>query len=837
MTEPLGFMSFQPVMGREGNPAGSGPSQPPGGSSKPTYSKRGKITIVACVPCRRRKTKCDGKRPTCSQCQSRDGNCQYDMNEEQRRLTYLRENVETLAEEKNNLEQLLMHLRNSTEDESFEILRRIRGGAEPQSLVQQIQASRSLTQVKGDSPFSPASGSNPPSASFGPSRESYERLVQAITTSNTPDTDDIIMRLRRQEPIESIIEGTRSQEAMDIEPGLGAETQSPYYARPMAGNSLAPHLSSNQPIPGGSRAPDAHTPPIADDHHWTRVTQDKELIEHLLDTYFTWQHSFFQNFPEDLFRKDFAAGKTQFCSRVLVNAICAAGCLLSDRDDARGDPSDPTTAGAGFFEEGIRLLNQSDRSSIPTTAGVFILSHVEGYRARLGAMWGLVGRSARMALDLGLHLRNEKTPFDQMGPDAQNQETGRIHAFWGCFVSDQVTSLSLGRLPQLLTNAVTIELPPLDDDLDEQPWGPRQVKPGARASTFRQCAALSKIVNSTLLMFFAPSSIIKGKLLLDEYHKYTSWFERLPDIVRLSDEEVPPHVISLHIYYHAAVLLLFRPFLRAKFTESDIVPSELCRQSATAISELFAKHLSLYGTTGIYTFQIQCLLTACTIHLINLPAISSATALRAACEAFNDLVTHNTWALASIKLIKDLVGKWSVILPGDVEDALYRSHAELPTSLRERFDDPAAPQAELVRGAKRTAFLNPSQVIQKRARLAPVLSTPSASADRGGSRSGSGSSAPGTPPNATAAPGKGAGSGSGSGQTTNTTGSGATEHRTNQASFLFAPFPNQPTPLLGPIHTSRVADTDWHDELNRVAQDFDGLKFEGDGWFDPFMGI
>jgi len=28
-----------------------------GGSSKPTYAKRGKITIVACVPCRRRKTK------------------------------------------------------------------------------------------------------------------------------------------------------------------------------------------------------------------------------------------------------------------------------------------------------------------------------------------------------------------------------------------------------------------------------------------------------------------------------------------------------------------------------------------------------------------------------------------------------------------------------------------------------------------------------------------------------------------------------------------------------------------------------------------------------------
>lgn len=157
---PLGFLSFQPALGREGNPVGSGGAQPPSGPSKPTYSKRGKITIVACVPCRRRKTKCDGKRPTCSQCQSRDGQCHYDMNEEQRRLTYLRENVETLAEEKNALEQVIWNLRHSTEDESFEILRRIRSGAEPHSLVQQIAASRSLTQVKGDSPLPPSSASS-----------------------------------------------------------------------------------------------------------------------------------------------------------------------------------------------------------------------------------------------------------------------------------------------------------------------------------------------------------------------------------------------------------------------------------------------------------------------------------------------------------------------------------------------------------------------------------------------------------------------------------------------------------------------------------------------------
>jgi hypothetical protein len=112
----------------------------------------------------------------------------------------------------------------------------------------------------------------------------------------------------------------------------------------------------------------------------------------------------------------------------------------------------------------------------------------------------------------------------------------------------RITSLTLGRLPQLLTNAITVELPPVNEAEDEEPWGPANSlakrRPGVRASTFRQCAALSKIVNSTLLMFFAPAQIIKGQLLLDEYHKYLNWYRRLPRKLA-STENAPAHVLSL----------------------------------------------------------------------------------------------------------------------------------------------------------------------------------------------------------------------------------------------------------------------------------------------------
>ena len=300
------------------------------------------------------------------------------------------------------------------------------------------------------------------------------------------------------------------------------------------------------------------------------------------------------------------------------------------------------------------------------------------------------------------------------------------------------------------------------------------------------------------------------------------------------------------MYYHAAVLLLFRPFLRARFTESpDTTPADICRQSATAISDLFAKHLSLYGNTGIYTFQIQCLLTSCTIHLINLPAISASSYLKTACNTFFHLVSYNTWAYGSVQLIRDLVRKWNIILSGEVEMALYPPNEDLPPSLMARLDDPTAPVAQLspqreagrseAAGAtKRAAFLDPGS--QKRQRLAPVqqgaVSPASSSSAAARSRHRRAS-------RATAAEGSsGAGTSDSGGDSGKEEGAGSAGKGTGK-SFLFAPFPNQPAPLLGPIHTSTVLDEDEGEEdvVKRVTQDFDGLRFEGDGWFDPFIGI
>jgi hypothetical protein len=226
------------------------------------------------------------------------------MSEDQRRLTFLRENVDTLAEEKNALESILWNLKNSSEDESSEILRRIRAGVDPQSLVQQIQASRSLTQVKGDASSSgdasrqyifslPRRSSayfetvlySGARSSHGSASNPAENLLHTIATSSTNETDEIVRRLKGRQPVDKILEAHSSGTLLTADPerpeqsegGISTELphRGPFHipqARPMVGNALAPMAGNalapmlGQQMVGGSRAPDAHTPPNVNEY-------------------------------------------------------------------------------------------------------------------------------------------------------------------------------------------------------------------------------------------------------------------------------------------------------------------------------------------------------------------------------------------------------------------------------------------------------------------------------------------------------------------------------------------------------------------------------------------
>lgn len=126
------------------------------------------------------------------------------------------------------------------------------------------------------------------------------------------------------------------------------------------------------------------------------------------------------------------------------------------------------------------------------------------------------------------------------------------------------------------------------------------------------------------------------------------------------------------LYYKTAILLLFRPFLKATITDSDLVPRDICRDAADSISSIWALHREMFGLSGVWQFQVNCLLIASTIHIINIPAISATQNLMQACSTFQDLVGWHGWARSSLNTLRDLVVKWSIVLPKECEEVLYR---------------------------------------------------------------------------------------------------------------------------------------------------------------------
>lgn len=73
------------------------------------------------------------------------------MTDEQRRLTFLRENVEHLEREKSELESLLVTLQRASEDDVADVMRILRTGSDLQDIARQAHAGRLLSKGRGAS--------------------------------------------------------------------------------------------------------------------------------------------------------------------------------------------------------------------------------------------------------------------------------------------------------------------------------------------------------------------------------------------------------------------------------------------------------------------------------------------------------------------------------------------------------------------------------------------------------------------------------------------------------------------------------------------------------------
>lgn len=267
-------------------------------------------------------------------------------------------------------------------------------------------------------------------------------IVASIRSSSDAEVAEIVQQIRADEDLDIIAESLKKNVMLPERSGAkSAEENMSKSAEAELSNLIGRpsidasgvfkhfgHTSSLSLVSDGERSPTQSQPAEV----WTRVTRDTAFVEHLMSLYFCWAHPTHSWLSKELFLDDMANGRNKYCSPLLVNAILALACSLSDQPAARENPSDPQTAGDHFFAEAKRLLNENESSNLTTVQALALMGIREGSCSRESSGFKYAGRCIRMLIELGLHLS-----FASAGDKISSTELeARRITFWGCFIND-----------------------------------------------------------------------------------------------------------------------------------------------------------------------------------------------------------------------------------------------------------------------------------------------------------------------------------------------------------------------------------------------------------------
>jgi hypothetical protein len=216
-------------------------------------------------------------------------------------------------------------------------------------------------------------------------REStLEVIVQAILNVPESEVMDLVQQIRTCESLDAVAEAILTREDVDAEDEddllLAADDED---ASPTLENQLSTKMGELLMEDGSARyiggtsnllflgdldkslGADTAAPLeglYADEREaitsWTNVTDDAELVTHLINMYFTWHYTYFTTLSRSLFFREFKKGcpphgtyrKTEYCTPLLVNAMLALGCHFTAWPGSREIKEDSATAGDHFFK-------------------------------------------------------------------------------------------------------------------------------------------------------------------------------------------------------------------------------------------------------------------------------------------------------------------------------------------------------------------------------------------------------------------------------------------------------------------------------------------------------
>ncbi|KAJ4322679.1 hypothetical protein N0V84_004704 [Fusarium piperis] len=228
----------------------------------------------------------------------------------------------------------------------------------------------------------------------------------------------------------------------DLQPGLDGSliyhgATSIYRAQTVNQAQLAVKDATTQPpLYTGSESNFAHVL-----EHFGINIEDAVIAKALMQ-FFKWQYPQFMFIYREGFLQDHFGDRVncKYWSSALLLSICALGTLMSpDEEDRRSSEQFYTAA------ESILMVTGLTKPSIVTVQAFLCLAFYEIGRGNLSKGWGFSGIAFRIAQDMGF----QKDPKNWISYDASlttdEDVEIRRRIYWGCYISDKLISLILGR--------------------------------------------------------------------------------------------------------------------------------------------------------------------------------------------------------------------------------------------------------------------------------------------------------------------------------------------------------------------------------------------------------
>ncbi|KAK1240310.1 hypothetical protein MKX08_007752 [Trichoderma sp. CBMAI-0020] len=616
--------------------------EPP--AEEPTRAKR-RLISAACNICKKKKIKCNGRRPVCGYCEQANHPCQYAVPEGMTVRQALVQQNEGLTERNRVLYTAFEKLRDEGRA-AADVLRRIREAPSTDAAISSMSDAMLLLP-------SSSSGVVPSTKQSISATDSNPVLRQAFFYSPKASR-----RFEYRKARAAVTFGWPKLESLGVNDGL---------------NGMVVQVATD-------------SLPIS---KWTRVSSDDVHLTHLFNLFWTWDNTISRVIDRDIFLADLknmasswhahSASGGEFCSSFMVNALLALACMYSSDEEDLTVPGDAMTRGRAFADEAYRLLEKEKTWSRPSLTLTQGMAFMWVYESNIGD--GALG--LRLLDDLYLFYSDfafhDQAKHGYVAYLSSSVEATRwkakSHLAWGFYCVDAKIGLSFSRPLKVKTPAITR----CAGDSGSSPFG-NQISPGSwfaypvsveahdshYGDVFQAECNLAGLAEEILLFREANNIKVTSPNILEGvenlYRKLVIWKQSLPECLYPSSTEIPS-VLMLHNTYDAVVLKLLEGLRNAPRGIGGQNLETLRIAHATAIMSGVWIFRSLYALGREY-IAIPCCFAAATAVLDYLsPGTVQVDTFIRACQALSEMGALLPLASSFLEMIQRLVSLHKVTLP------------------------------------------------------------------------------------------------------------------------------------------------------------------------------